>query len=112
MRTDERTKIRYGMVISLEEYSSYNISMVRELQAELFISSGYIGYTDVYEKTGRLFVFEGPDSRDKALKDARSIGFGSAGSVVGNVFVSNAALQRPHLQNYRSKDQFYKEYYR
>ena len=36
---------------------------------------------DTWEKTLRIFVFEGPISRDKALKEARSIGFTSAGDI-------------------------------
>ena len=106
-------RIRFGMGVSLEEYNSDNIRLVRTLQSEILTLSGYIGRFDTWERTTlRVFVFEDAASRDKAVRAARSIGFDSAGKVDGNIFISNADLQRPHLQNYRSKNLFYREYYR
>ena len=106
-----RKKLRYGMGIGLEEYSRDNIRMVRDFQSELMTSPGYIGYFDTWG-TLRVFVFEDANSRNRALREAKSIGFDSAGKIVGELFVSNAALQRPHLETMRSKNYFYKEYYR
>ena len=111
MSYTSRKRLRYGMGIGLEEYNSGNINMVRDIQSELMMSAGYIGYFETWG-TLRVFVFEDPKSRDRALKEARSIGFDSAGVIDGELFISNAALHRPHLQNYRRKEQFYKEYYR
>lgn len=107
-----RKRLRYGMGIGLEEYNSGNIKMTRDFRAELMTSSGYIGYFDTWNDTLRVFAFEDPKSRDRALKEARSIGFDSAGKIEGGLFISNVELQRPHLQNIRSKGYFYREYYR
>ena len=114
MSRESRKRLRYGMGISLEEYCSNNIGMVRQLQSELITltSGGYIGYFDTWDKTIRILVFERCESRDKALEIARSIGFSSSGKIDGEVFVSNMDLQRTHLQHIRSSDQFYREYYR
>lgn len=111
MNYADRKRLRYGMGIGLEEYSSRNIDMVRGFQAELLISAGYIGWFDTWG-TLRVFVFEDMKSRDRALKEARSIGFGSAGQIDGELFICNSSLQRPHLETMRSKNYFYKEYYR
>lgn len=107
-----RIRLRYAMGIGLEEYSSRNIDMVRDFQSALMMTSGYIGWFDTWEKTLRIFVFEGSISRDKALKEARSIGFTSAGDIDGELFVSNAVLKRPHLKNVSTKKQYYRELYR
>lgn len=104
-------RIRFGMGVSLEEYNSDNIRLVRTLQSEILAIKGYIGRFDTWERTLRVFVFEDAASRDKAVRAARSIGFDSAGKVDGNIFISNANLERPHLQNYKAK-LFYREYYR
>lgn len=111
MNYADRKRLRYGMGIGLEEYSSRNIDMVRGFQAELLISAGYIGWFDTWG-TLRVFVFEDVKSRDRALKEARSIGFGSAGQIDGELFISNAVMKRPHLKNANSKTQFYRELYR
>ena len=105
-------RIRFGMGVSLEEYCSDNIRLVRTLQSEILALRGYIGRFDTWERTLRVFVFEDAVSRDKAVRTARSIGFSSAGKVDGNIFISNADLERPHLQNYKAKTLFYREYYR
>lgn len=104
-------RIRFGMGVSLEEYCSDNIRLVRTLQSEILALRGYIGRFDTWERTLRVFVFEDAASRDKAVRAARSIGFDSAGKVDGNIFISNTNLERPHLQNYKAK-LFYREYYR
>ena len=112
IRYDTRKRLRYGMGIGLEEYSSRNIDMVRDFQSILLILAGYIGWIDIWEKTLRGFVFEDAVTRDKALKEARSIGFESAGTIEGELFVSNAVLERPHLKSLNTKKQYYSELYK
>lgn len=107
----ERKRLRYGLGIGLEEYSSRNIGMVRDFQAELLNSRGYIGYFDSWG-TLRVFVFENAQSRNRALREAKDIGFSSAGTIVGELFIGNSEMKRPHLQLAGRKDTFYREYYR
>ena len=107
-----RKRMRYGLGVGLEEYSPNNRNMVRDLQAELLTSQGYIGYFDTYEGTMRVFVFDKEDERDRIVKEARSIGFGSAGLCEGIISISNAELQRPHLDKIKNRNTFYKELYR
>lgn len=105
-------KLRYGMGISLEEYCSQNIDMVRSFQAEILILNGYIGYFDAMNTTLRVFIFDDKDDADRAVKVAHSIGFESAGMIEGLIIVSNNCLHRPHLQNIVSKNHYYRELYR
>lgn len=107
-----RKRLRYGFGIGCEEYSQENIGMVRNLQAELLTSAEYIGYFDAYEGKLRVFVFDTESDRDKALREARKIGFTSAGACEGILSASNADLQRPHLKTIKNKNTFYKELYR
>ena len=107
-----RKRMRYGFGVGLEEYSRRNIGMVRDLQAEILTSEDYIGYFDAYEGTLRVFVFDREAERDRILKEARRIGFDSAGGCEGILSISNADLQRPHLNKIRNNNTFYKELYR
>ena len=107
-----RRKVRTALGISLEEYCSWNIYHVREFQTEAIMNPGYIGWFDAWNGTIRVFVFDGAESRDKALKAARSIGFETAGAVEGNLFLYNSELRRPHLERHTSRSSFYTEYYR
>lgn len=104
-------RLRYGMLISLEEYSAGNIDMVRNFQAEA-MAGGYIGFYDTLSGKGRVFVYDEAHQADEAVRIAKSIGFSSAGRVEGEIFVKNSSLRRPHLKNIRRKDHFYREYYR
>lgn len=107
-----KKKLRYGMGIGFEEYCPMNIKMVRDFQSELMRSRGYLGYFDTYNDKLRVFVFEDVKSRDRLLNEAHDIGFDSAGKIVGELFISNDSMKRPHMQDIRAKDQFYREYYR
>ena len=104
-------RLRYGMIISLEEYNRSNIYMVRNFQAEA-MTEGYLGWACVMDEKARLFVYTSRTSAEKAVRIARNIGFESAGMVEGEIFISNSELSRPHLSNIRQKNYFYREYYR
>ena len=107
-----RKRLRYGFGVGHEEYNRENIIKVRDLQAELLTSKEYIGYFDAYEGTLRVFVFDTEADRDKVLREAKRIGFKSAGPCEGVLSVSNADLKRPHLKTINNKNSFYKELYR
>lgn len=104
-------RLRHGIGISLEEYCSRNIDMVRNFQAEA-LTNGYIGYFDALNNTLRVFVFDDKDEADRAIKVAHSIGLESAGAIEGFIIVSNDRLRRPHLKKIASKSRYYKELYR
>lgn len=105
-------RLRHGIGISLEEYCSRNIDMVRNFQAEALTLSGYIGYFDAMNTTLRVFIFDDKDEADRAVKVAHSLGFESAGPIEGFVIISNDRLRRPHLKKIASKSRYYKELYR
>lgn len=109
---EDRIRLRYGFGIGRYEYSNENIYQVRELMTELLSSEKYIGYFDTWEDTLRVFVLEDSEAAARMLREARSIGFESAGMVDGIIAVSNSQLQRPHLKHLRRSYNYYKEYYR
>ena len=107
-----RSKVRFGMIIGLEEFCRLNMSMVRDFNAELFMDPDYIGYAEIYEGTARVFIFDSKESAEKKTKIARNIGFCTAGMVDGNVFCRNDELERPHLKRMRNHNSFMRELYR
>ena len=110
--TLNRKRMRYGFGVGFEDYNRENIIKVRDLQAELMSNGDYIGYFDTYGGSLRVFLFDNESGRDKALKEAKQIGFTSAGKCEGVISVSNAEIKRPHLDNIRNSHAFYRELYR
>ena len=112
MNYRNRSKVRFGMIIALEEFCKANINMVRDFNSEIFADPDYIGHATVFDGTARLFVFASRESAEKKAKIARDIGFRTGGVVDGNVFCSNTELQRPHLKSVRNYNSFIRELYR
>ena len=107
-----KKKIRFGMGISTEEYCPQNRDMARDFIAECLTHAGYLGFFETWDGTLRVFTFEKQEQAECMVKEAKRIGFATAGMIEGLVIVSNEDLQRPHLQNIRNKYSYYKEYYR
>lgn len=107
-----RKRMRYALGIGLEEYNKVNIAAVRDFQAELLMSVGYIGYADIWCGTLRMFVFDTEPEMKRLHEEAKKLGFRTAGMIDGIVSVSNMDLKRPHLERIESKSAFYRELYR
>lgn len=105
-----KPRFRYGAIISLEELRDRQKAM--ELNSDLYGSHGYIGYVDIWNDTGRLYVFDNPDDAATIVKAAKSIGFSIAGLVADVISIRNSDLERPHLRHYRNQYSFIRELYR
>ena len=106
---DAKSKIRKAAAIGLLELSdSYKR---RELVTELAMISGYIGYLDFDDYGVRVYVFTDSDSAERLVKEAKKIGFRTAGEVEGTIVIKNTELERPHLK-YMPKKVFLKELYK
>ena len=107
--TDAKARIRKAAAIGLNEISDR--TKTRELVTELAMISGYIGYIDVEEFGVRVYVFTDAESAEKMIKEAKKIGFRTAGEVEGTIVIKNTELERPHLK-YMPKKAFLKELYK
>lgn len=104
-----RTKIREGIVIGSAELQDG--MMKREWHTTLICMSEYIGFMEIYNGNARLYVFSSEDGAKSALREAKNIGYRTAGRVVESLFIKNSDLDRPHLNRYRGYD-FQREYYK
>lgn len=106
---DAKTRIRKAAAIGLSELS--DSLKRRELVTELSMISGYIGYLDVVDYGVRVYVFTDSDAAEQLVKEAKKIGFRTAGEVEGTIMIKNTELERPHLK-YMPKKVFLKELYK
>ena len=83
----------------------------RELNTEMLMHPGYVGFADDQETQLRIYVFTSKESTEEMLKTARKMGFRTAGSIEQPLHVRNADLERPHLR-YVSKYNWHKELYK
>ena len=104
-----KRRFRQGIVIGAAELRDRFMKM--ELVSTLICMSAYIGYVDIYDETARLYVFNSEDGARIALREAKKIGYRTAGAVEGPIHISNADLHRPHLNRLRGYD-FQREYYK
>ena len=106
---DAKARIRNAAAIGLNEISDR--TKTRELVTELAMICGYIGYIDVEEFGVRVYVFTDAESAEKMIKEAKKIGFRTAGEVEDTIVIKNTELERPHLK-YMPKKIFLKELYK
>ena len=104
-----KTKIREGIVIGSAELKDGRLK--REWHTTLICMSEYIGFVEIYDGNARLYVFSSKDGAVMALREAKNIGYRTAGMAVGPIYIRNADLHRPHLSRYRGYD-FHREYYK
>ena len=106
---EPKTRMREGIVIGTAELQDG--LKRKELNTTMLMIPEYIGFTEVFDGTGRLYVFSTKEAADYALRESKHIGFRSAGRVDGAIYISNADLNRPHINKYRGYD-FMREYYK
>lgn len=106
---EARVRFRKGAAVALEELSDKRKK--KELVTELAMISGYVGFIDIEDYGVRVYVFTNDESAQAMVKEARKIGFRTAGEVEESLALKNTELQRPHLQ-YIPKDSFLRELYK
>ena len=104
-----RKKIREGIVIGSAELQDSR--MKREWHTTLICMNEYVGFIEIYDGTARLYVFSSEDGAKRALREAKHIGYRTAGRVADSIYIKNSDLNRPHLNRYRGYD-FQREYYK
>ena len=109
-RNGARKRFRIGMAVGITELKS-NKATARELNTELLMHPGYVGFFDDTEARLRVYVFTSKESAEEMLRISRKMGLRTAGSVEGTLCIRNADLERPHLK-YVSKYNWYKELYK
>lgn len=107
----ENAKIRFRKcaAISIEELDDR--MKQRELHTELSMIGGYVGYLDIADYGVRIYAFANADDATRFIREARKIGFSSAGEVEGTIAIKNTELQRPHLK-YMPRNIFLRELYK
>lgn len=106
---DAKTKFRKCAAIGLEDLNDRR--KILELNTELAMIGGYVGYLDIEDYGVRIYVFTDADSATRLVKEAKKIGFYSAGEVEGTMALKNTELQRPHLK-YMPRKIFLRELYK
>lgn len=109
-RNGSRKKFRTGMAVGLTELRA-DKQAARELNTEMLMHPGYVGFTDDQEMQLRIYVFTTKESTEEMLRIARKMGFRTAGSIEEPLHVRNADLERPHLR-YVTKHNWHKELYK
>lgn len=111
MGREFKPRFRHGVVIATRELRDRY--MTRELASDLLINAGYIGYKDIWSGEARLYIFDNPDDAAKIVKEARRIGFETAGPAADVIRIRNSDLERPHLNRMKRRSYSYmKELYR
>ena len=85
--------------------------MNREMNATLLCEPDFIGSVDIWDDEARLYAFASAETRDRILKEAKKIGFTTAGKTHEPVMLRNSDLNRPHLNRLKGYD-FQREYYK
>lgn len=109
-RNGSRKKFRSGMAVGLMELR-YDKAAARELNTEMLMHPGYVGFFDDEEMSVRVYVFTNKEHAAEMLRESRKIGFRTAGEVEGIMHIKNADLERPHMR-YVSKYNWYRELYK
>lgn len=109
-RNGSRQRVRTGMAVGLAELRM-NKNTARELNTEMLMHPGYVGFFDEAEGQLRVFVFTSKESTDEMLKESKKMGFRTAGAVDGVFFIRNADLKRPHMR-FVNKHDWHKELYK
>lgn len=104
-----KVKFRKAVAIGLTELSDKVRN--KELVTELAMNSGYVGYMDIEDYAVRIYAFSDIESAEALVKEARKIGFRTAGMVEESLALKNSDLLRPHLK-YMPKSVFLKELYK
>ena len=107
-----KNKLRYAFGISSEEYKIKDSYSVMQLLSELSESETYIGYTEVWSGTLKVFLFKTMEGRDSVMKASKDIGFDSTGLIEEHILISNQDIKRPHLNKYKKNYSYYKELYK
>ena len=107
--TGTKPRIRQGIIIGKAELK--DSFKRRELVSVLICMHEYIGYVDIFDETARLYVFSSDAGACKALREAKKMGYRTAGRVDEQIFIRNSDLNRPHLNRLRGYE-FQREYYK
>ena len=105
-----KRKIREAAAISLQELNE-NKERIRELNTELFMIGGYIGFIDDEDFGVRLYIFKTAEGAEQLIKEAKKMKYRTAGRVEAFICIANKDVQRPHLQHI-PKNRFYSELYK
>ena len=106
---DAKTKFRKCAAISIEELDD-RMKYI-ELHTELSMIGGYVGYLDITDYGVRIYAFTNADDATRFIREAKKMGFYSAGEVDGAMAIKNTELQRPHLK-YMPRNIFFQELYK
>ena len=110
MASEFKAKFREGAIIAIDELDDKY--MKKELDTELLMNDSYIGYTDIWEDTARLFIFSTSQGVADFIKAARQIGYRTTGRVSDIIHMKNSDLKRPHLNKIRSRYSYMRELYK
>ena len=83
----------------------------REMNSSLLGEPDFIGSVDIWDGDARLYAFSTAEALERMLKEAKKIGFTTAGKTHEPVMIRNSDLNRPHLNRLRGYD-FQREYYK
>ena len=95
------TRIRAGILISIEEIKDRMRHERLELWSIVQNEPEYIGYMDIWNGTGRVYIFGSPEAAARILKEIRKAGYETCGPILESVMIKNSQLERPHLSAYR-----------
>lgn len=105
-----RRKFRHGIAIGLLELKA-DKAAARELNTELLMHPGYVGFFDDNEMMARVYIFTSKESANDILKESKKMGFRTVGGVEEPFLIRNADLERPHLK-YVTKSNWHRELYK
>ena len=108
--TTPKKKFRYGVIIATFELG--NKEKLRELQTENAMIDEYIGISPIWNGTAYIWVYQNKEAAERALREAKKIGFHSAGLTDEPIYVSNRSLMRPHLRKSKNHAAFMRELYK
>ena len=103
-----RPKFRSGIIIAKREINAAMRHERLDLASVIQQAPQYIGYTDIWEDTARLYIFGSKEAAETAAKEAKKIGFETCGTAAESIYIKNDQLQRPHLK-YLKGHAYFKE---
>lgn len=109
-RNGSKPRFRSAMAIGLAELRQEK-PKARELNTELLMHPGYVGFFDHEEMQLRIYIFTREENAEEMLKVARQMKFRTAGDIPEVLYIRNADLERPHMR-YVSKYDWHRELYK
>ena len=106
-----KIKPRFRCCMLIAKYELKDSMKNKELNSSLICEEDYIGSVDIWDDEARLYAFSTVETMERMLKEAKKIGFTSAGKTHDPVMIRNSELSRPHLHRLKGYN-FQREYYK